>query len=96
MARLLALLAIVLLTGCESNDGNKYEAREAQIERAFEANAEGFDSKPVWLVKASYLAVNNRTAVFFGYIDNRQACEDFAKEHNEAYPEVSYSCDPLG
>ena len=83
----------LILVGCDTPD--KFEAREGRLESALKNNEEGLGSKAVWLVKRSSLAPDDRTAVFFGYGDNRTACEDFVTAYQQVNPDVEYACDAL-
>ena len=84
------ILAPLMLNGCAQAD--KYEARDERISRALEGNAQGSGSTPAWLVKVSSIAPDDRTAVFYGYADNFQACSEFAEEMNESGRQVEYAC----
>jgi hypothetical protein len=81
---------LISLGACAESD--KYETRDARIATALKGNDEGFGSTPVWLVKVSSMAPDDRTAVFYGYADNFQACSEFAEEMNESGREVQYAC----
>ena len=83
---------LFLLSAC--SDSDKYERREERIENALEGNRDinFLGSDAVWLVKASSLAPNDRTAVFFGYGDNLTACTAFAEAYEEKNEE-EYRCE---
>ena len=86
----ISLCAVLCISACAEND--RYEEREHRIENALRGNAEGMGSAPAWLVKVSSLASDDRTAVFYGYGDNLQACAEFAEEMNESGRQVEYAC----
>jgi hypothetical protein len=94
--RLFATLFSVPLTllGCDAPD--KFEARDDRLRAALEENDKGLGSKAVWLVKRSSIAPDDRTAVFFGYADNRAACEEFVAAFKQADPSIDYVCDTIG
>lgn len=92
-SRLLVMTGLLMLGGC----GDKYEQREERLKNALHDNedfADGFSSRPAWLVKHSF-AGQLRNAAFFGYIDNLVACQEFAEAYNDTYPEVHYSCETM-
>ena len=82
-----------MLWGCDAPD--KFEAREDRLRAALQKNSDGLGSKAVWLVKGSSLAPDDKTAVFFGYADNREVCEEFVAAHKQTNPEDVYICDTL-
>lgn len=84
---------LFFLTACS---GDKFEKREAKIEAALEDNRDVsvLGSEAVWLVKASSIAANDRTAVFFGYGDNHAACVEFVEAYEQEY-EDEYRCEGL-
>ncbi|UAB77286.1 hypothetical protein INR77_10730 [Erythrobacter sp. SCSIO 43205] len=90
----LALVLFVLLatSACFEAEGDKYQNRDARLQEALKGNTEGLGSSPAWLVKVSSMAPDDRTAVFYGYGDNFQACSEFAEEMNESGREVEYAC----
>jgi hypothetical protein len=48
-------------------------------------------STDVWLSKNSFL-VEDRVAVFFGYMDDFAACYEVAEVLNSRYPAVGFTC----
>ena len=90
-APLLLSLAFAL-AGCADNPNEKFEDRESRLVAALTSDSDEFSSPPVWLVKTSSLSQNDRTAVFFGYVDNRKACEDFAEMYQERYKADKHRC----
>ena len=88
---IVGLLIISSVTlACAEED--KYQAREERLEQALEGNESGLGSRPAWLVKTSSYASDDRTAVFFGYADNLQACSEFAEAMNGSDLNVTYAC----
>ena len=85
--------ATLISSGCDAPD--KFEAREDRLRAALKNNKDGLGSKAVWLVKRSSLAPDDKTAVFFGYGDNRSACEDFVVAYMQTNPDIEYACDTL-
>lgn len=81
-----------VLAGCAENPAEKFEQREDRLQAAFAKDLDEFSSPPVWLVKRSSYSPRDRTAVFFGYIDNQEACEDFAEEYVKKYEAEEYGC----
>lgn len=91
---ILVVVLLLLLSAC--NESDKFQDREARIEAALEDNRDVsvLGSEAVWLVKASSLAPNDRTAVFFGYGDNYAACVEFVEAYEEQYQD-EYRCEGL-
>lgn len=85
--------ATFILSGCGASD--KSEAREDRLRAALVQNDAGIGSRAVWLVKRSSVASDDRTAIFFGYVDNRGACEEFVAAYEQANPDIKYACDTL-
>lgn len=48
-------------------------------------------SKDVWLIKASY--IRDPVAVFFGYLDDWEACYEFQALYTQRYPADTYRCE---
>lgn len=48
-------------------------------------------SGDVWLVKQNF-GVDDRVALFFGYLDDWDACYEFLTSHSERFPADTYSC----
>lgn len=67
-----------------------YEDQRATLETFIERKKVGA-SGDVWLVKGN-LGVEDRVALFFGYLDDWDACYEFAKFYMERYPLDTYSC----
>lgn len=88
---LVCSLAFVL-AGCADDPDDKFEDRESRLVAALTKDSDEFSSPPVWLIKTSSLSQNDRTAVFFGYVDNRKACEDFAETYQERYKADRHRC----
>ena len=91
-ANVLALILGLSVSGCAEEPMVAFEDREDRLEDALSKDLDQFSSSPVWLVKRSSYAPNDRTAVFFGYVDNQDACEEFAEAYEKVFDAEEYAC----
>jgi len=67
-----------------------YEDQRSQLD-AFVKKGKIGTSGDVWLVKLN-LGVEDRVALFFGYMDDWTTCYEFAGMYMQMYPADTYSC----
>ena len=51
-------------------------------------------SHDYWLTKYNMLGEDETVALFFGYLNDREACTEFAELYMKKYPADSYTCYP--
>jgi hypothetical protein len=67
-----------------------YEDQTAALAAFMSKNRVG-SGQDVWLIKASF--VPEPVAVFFGYVDDWGACQEFMTQYVQRYPGDSYRCE---
>lgn len=67
-----------------------YEDQTQALESFLGSNRVG-SSTDVWLVKSTFAP--EKVAVFFGYVDDWEACYEFMTFYVQRYPLDSYSCE---
>lgn len=88
---MLKTLAFLALGACLSSCGDGYNHQISAIELFFKTGRTG-SSSDYYLVKIG-LAGPDKVAVIFGFMDDKEFCEDIAKLYMSKYPAASYRCE---
>lgn len=79
---------VLCLAGCDDS----LESQRASLDK-FVAKSRIGSSSDVWLTKFNALGDWERVALIFGFMDDREFCEDIAQLYMKKYPVDRYRCD---
>lgn len=85
---LLMLGAFALLVGCSDS----LEDQAARLEKFVKANRYG-SSRDQWLIKHNAFGDWEKVTLVFGYMDDREACDEIVQLYIQKYPLAKYRCE---
>jgi hypothetical protein len=95
---IVVVVVAVALGACSDNSGSGNEIidREAKITKFFEQLETG--SNPDYAVVKNGVMGKNPTIIVYGYIDNKEVCEDIVRLFEKSEKDAlsgDYQCEPL-
>lgn len=84
-----AIIVAILLAGCSDS----LQDQMARLEKFVNAHQYG-SSKDVWLIKKNAFGDFEKVALVFGFMSDREFCEEVADLYMKKYPADKYICFP--